>query len=364
MKKVKLLLIAGTAIIYGIIFLLTGKYGSLLGSSFIALLTTLLVTPYIKSKFESIGLVAMDVQKKERPRMATSGGVPLLLGFLIGILTYVAYTTFISGAQTNLTLVFAGLTTTLLMTLLVGLFDDMIIQPEGKTHKGEKDTRIGLRQKDKLLLSIIGIVPLMVVNAGNSSVTLPFMGQVNFSLFYPLIIVPLIILFSSNATNMLAGMNGLETGLGIVLLGSSGVYALLYGNIEGALIALAATGTLIGFLYYNKYPARFLPGDSLTYFIGVSFAASIIIGNIEKFALIAFIPWFIEFVLKARKKFQASSLGILQPDGTLKPKYDKTYSLTHVAMRFVKKEKRITQLLVAMEVIICIIAFIIARVTV
>ncbi len=358
----KLKLIFTAAIIYGAIFLIIGGYGSLLGSSFIALTVTLLITPHIKKKFELIGLVAMDVQKQGSPKMATSGGVPVVIGSLLGILMYVAYTTFISGAPTNLTLIFAGITTTLLMTLLTGLFDDLIIQPERKTLKGENDTRIGLRQKDKLLLSIIGIVPLMVVNAGTSIINIPFIGELNLGLIYPLLIIPLIIIFCTNAANMLAGMNGLEAGLGIILLGSTSVYALLYGNIEGAIIALITTGALIGFLYHNKHPAKFLPGDSLTYFIGASFAASVIIGNIEKFALIAFIPWFIEFILKARVKFQASSLGVLQKDGTLKSKHEKIYSWTHIGMKLVKKEKYITPFMMSIAGIFCTLAFIISRV--
>jgi len=364
MNKSKTALILISALACLTVFLLTGRYGTLLGSSFIAMTVTLLVTPLIKKKFEGIGLVAMDVQKKERPKMATSGGVPIIIGFLIGIFTYIAYTTFISKADTNLTIIFSGVTMTLLMTLLTGLFDDMIIQPERKTSKGEKDTRAGLRQKDKLILSFIAVIPLMVVNAGNSMINLPFIGSVNLGLIYPLILIPLIIVFCSNSYNMLAGMNGLETSLGVVLLSSAGVYSLLYGNIEGALIALITAGSLIGFLYYNKHPAKFLPGDSLTYFIGANFAASIIIGNIEKFALIAFMPWFIEFILKARLKFKASSLGVLQSDGTIKPKHDKIYSWTHIGMRLFKKEKYVTLFLTGVVSVFCALAFIISWLTI
>jgi UDP-N-acetylglucosamine--dolichyl-phosphate N-acetylglucosaminephosphotransferase len=357
----KIRLIISAALICGLIFLITGRYGSLLGSLFIALIISLIATPYIKKKFEAIGLMAMDVQKKKRPKMATSGGIPVVLGFLSGVFIYIAYTTFISGAPTNLTVIFAGITMMLLMSLLTGLFDDMIIQPEKKTHKGEKDTRIGLRQKDKLFLSIIGVIPLMVVNAGTSIINIPFFGEINFGLLYPLIIIPLIIIFCSNASNMLAGMNGIEAGMGAVLLCTTGIYSLLYGNVEGAIIALVMTGALIGFLYHNKYPAKYLPGDSLTYLIGSSFAASIILGNIEKFAVIAYIPWFIEFFLKARVKFQASSLGILQKDGSLKSKHEKIYSWTHIAMRIVKKEKYITLFMIFIVGAFSALAFIVSR---
>jgi len=324
---------------------------------------TAFVTPYLKKFLEAIGLVAMDVQKKGRPKMASSGGIPVVIGLLSAIMTYVFITTFITKANTNLTLLFASITSVLIVTILT-LLDDINIRTERKTSKGEKDTRIGLKQWQKVLISILASIPLMALQAGHSQITIPFFGAINLGLLYPLIMIPLIIIFSSNATNMLAGMNGLEAGLGLILLTGTGLYSLFYGTIEGAIIALSTATCLGAFLIYNKYPARFLPGDTLPYLIGITFGASIIIGNIEKFAAIAFIPWFIEFFLKARRKFKASSLGLLQKDGTLKPKYKSIYSLTHVGMRVVKKEEYITPFLMFIESLFCIAAFIIARITV
>ena len=169
------------------------------------------------------------------------------------------------------------------------------------------------------------------------------------------------LVFTSNATNLLAGMNGLEAGLGLILLTATGVYSLLYGTIEAAIVSLTMASCLFAFLFYNSYPAKFLPGDTLTYMIGVVFGTSIVIGNIEKFALIVFIPWFVEFLLKARKKFKASSLGVLQPDGTLKPKYKKIYSLTQIGMKLLKREKYIAPFFMLIETCLSILAFILTR---
>ncbi|MFA5406172.1 MAG: hypothetical protein WC307_02340 [Candidatus Nanoarchaeia archaeon] len=324
---------------------------------------TIIIAPYLKRFLEKIGMKAMDIQKKNKPKMATSGGIPIAIGLLTALMAYIFITVFVTNAGTNLTLLFAGLTSVLTITLLITL-DDINIQPEQRTNKDEIDTRIGLKQWHKVIISLIAAVPLMAINAGQSLVSIPFVGPVNIGIIYPLIIVPLIIIFSGNATNMLAGMNGLETGLGLVLLTGTGLYSYFYGTIEGAILALTTAACLAGFLKFNKYPASFLPGDTLPYLVGTVFGASIIIGNIEKFALIAFAPWFIEFALKARKKFKASSLGELQKDGTLKPKYKKTYSLTHLAMRLVKREEYITPFLMMIESLFCVAAFIIARMTI
>jgi len=336
---------------------------SLIITIIVCFTTSLVLTKYSKMFLEKIGITGNDMQKKNKPKMATSGGIPLTFSFLIGILVYVFITTFITKAGTNITLLFAS-TTSILMITLLGFLDDINIQKARITSKKEKDTRIGLKQWQKALMPILAAIPLMVISAGHSTVSIPFIGIVNLGILYPLIVIPLIMGFTSNATNMLAGMNGLESGLGLILLTSTGLYSLYFGTIEGAIISLSLAGCLGAFLIFNKYPAKFLPGDSLTYLIGAVFGASVIIGNIEKFAVIAFIPWFIEFFLKARKKFKVSSLGLLQKDGTLKPKYKKTYSLTQLGMKLVKKEEYITPLLMFIESLFCIVAIIIARATI
>ncbi len=336
---------------------------SLIISLIISFITTILITPYFKRFLEGIGIIAMDVQKKKKPLMATSGGLPVGFSFLFGLFSYIFITTFITKASINLSLLLASSTSILIVTLL-GLLDDINIRKPTMNDKGEVDLRVGLKQWQKAIIPLFAAIPLMAIQAGNSIISIPFINQVNFGLIYPLIIIPLIIGFTSNATNMLAGMNGLESGLGFVLLSFTGVYSILYGTIEGGVISLILAASLLAFLKYNWFPAKFLPGDSLTYLIGIVFGSSIIIGNIEKFGVIAFTPWFIEFLLKARKKFKASSLGVLQRDGSLKTKYNKTYSLTHIAMRLVKREDKVTKLLISVELFFCIIAFIIARITI
>jgi hypothetical protein len=42
-----------------------------------------------------------------------------------------------------------------------------------------------------------------------------------------------------------------------------------------------------------------MPGDSLVYFIEAVAASIVILGNIERFATIAFITWFIELITKS-----------------------------------------------------------------
>lgn len=73
----------------------------------------------------------------------------------------------------------------------------------------------------------------------------------------------------TNAFNLIDGLDGLATGIGLVALGSTFTVSLLLGNNpEVALVCAALGGALLGFLRYNFRPARIFLGDSGSLFVG------------------------------------------------------------------------------------------------
>jgi len=241
----------------------------------------------------------------------------------------------------NLMLLFASMVSLFIITL-VGFLDDLVI-------KSSKDYSIGLKQWEKPLLTLTAAVPLMVVNAGNTEMWLPIFSVVDIGIFYPLFIIPIGVVGASNMVNMLEGYNGLGTGMAIVYIGMLGIYAYHFNRYIAALIALVAFFSLIAFYVYNKCPAKILPGDSLTYLLGATIAIIAIVGNIEKAAIISAIPFFIEFVLKARSRFKAQSYGYYYK-GKVKVDYDKIYSFPHVFARTGKfTEKQIVFFMILIQ---------------
>ncbi|MCX6642330.1 MAG: hypothetical protein NTV15_02950, partial [Candidatus Bathyarchaeota archaeon] len=80
-------------------------------------------------------------------------------------------------------------------------------------------------------------------------------------------------------------------------------------------------------------------------------------GNMEKFATLCFLPWIIESFLKLSSRFKAESYGILQLNGTVKPK-EKIQSLTHLVMSLGDfKEWQVSTILISLEVVVCTISF-------
>ncbi|MEM0143827.1 MAG: UDP-N-acetylglucosamine--dolichyl-phosphate N-acetylglucosaminephosphotransferase, partial [Candidatus Parvarchaeum sp.] len=175
------------------------------------------------------------------------------------------------------------------------------------------------------------------------------------------ILIPIAVIFASNAYNMLEGLNGIAVQMGLVLFAAFSILSFHLQNYDGFAISVIMFSVLLGYLYYGKYPAKIIPGDSLTYLIGGAVAAVAIIGDMQLFAIFIMIPWIIEFILKARKRFHASSWGIIHNDGTLSSPYDdKIYSLTHLFLRKGKyKEWQIVLMLTFIEVVIAGIGLVI-----
>ncbi len=323
-------------------------------SAIITFFVTITVIPKFIVFLKNIGAVGIDIQKKEKTKVAEIGGLPVLVGFLSGILCYIAVHTFYFKTTGYMQVLAATLTVTLIV--LIGMLDDLTVLLKTKS-KGQFQKKIGFRQRHKFLMPLAAAVPLMVVNSGVSTIQLPFFGNFDAGLLYPLILIPLGIFGASNATNMLAGLNGLEASLGVVALSSLGLYAYINGSFFAAAIAFIFVSALFAFLIYNWYPARIFPGDSLNYTIGAVIASVAIIGNVERFAVFIFALWFLEFFLKARSKFKAESFGILLKNGCIKAPYEKIYSVTHIFMNGKHTETQIVARIVFVEIVVCAAAF-------
>jgi len=123
-------------------------------------------------------------------------------------------------------------------------------------------------------------------------------------------------------------------GMGLLYTTYFGFVSYFYlNNLIASVIFFCTSAALLAALYYNFVPAKIMSGDSIQYLLGGVVASGVILANMERIALVALLPFFIEFILKLRKRLNASCMGVLQKDGTLKSKYDKIYSWTHIIMK-------------------------------
>ncbi len=294
-------------------------------------ITVFLVSNWIK-KARSIGLVGKDMNKHNKPEIPEAGGIAFLLGTTTGIFFYIFLKTFYFHTNTAIIEIFA-LTVTILLAGFLGFLDDVL---------GWKK---GLKRWQKPLLTVPIGIPLAVVNAGQSVMNVPFFGVVDFGIIYPLVIVPLGIVLAANGFNMLAGYNGLEAGMGLIILSALGLISWkINSNLWLATVCFIASASLLAFLVFNWYPAKIFPGDSLTYAVGALIAAVAILGNMEKIAIILFIPFISDALLslipEAMGESKKEAFGKPNPDGSLEMPYPKIYGLEHLGLWIVKKIKR------------------------
>ena len=332
-------------------------------SILISFVATFFITPYFIKFLYLAGIVGLDLQKRGKPKLATSGGICVAFGILAGLLSYIGLHTFVSGSEIDVIPLLA-VTSSILIVMFVGLLDDLNVKSRAVKTKEGYDIRVGFSQWIKPLLTLPAAIPLMVISAGETTMAIPLVGRVHFGIFYPLLLIPIGMVGASNVVNLLAGFNGLEAGMGIVYFLGLGIFGLLHRSagpdiLNGSVIFLTAFAALAGFIRYNWYPAKILPGDSLTYLLGSMIAAGVIVGNMERSGFLMMLPFIIEFFLKLRVKFRATCLGKLREDGKLSPPYGrKIYSWTHFLMNLrPMTEKQVTITLILIQLGFSVIIF-------
>jgi UDP-N-acetylglucosamine--dolichyl-phosphate N-acetylglucosaminephosphotransferase len=295
----------------------------------ISFVLVFLTTPFWIKKAKQVGLIWEDMNKPGKPKnVAGSGGIIVAISFVIGVLYYIAIRTFLFEDVNSINLEIFALLSVILILTIVGIVDDLLGWRKG-----------GLSRRTWVFLAFVASIPLVVINAGTSTINLPFLGITDLGILYPLVLIPLGIAGASMTYNSLAGFNGLEAGQGILILGFLSFVAYVTGNSWLSVIGLIMVASLLGFLFYNKYPSKVFPGDSMTWTIGALIAGMAILGNFEKIAVFVFIPYILEAILKLRGKLAKHSFAKPKKDYSLELPYKEIYGLEHAAIYLLKRIK-------------------------
>lgn len=130
--------------------------------------------------------------------------------------------------------------------------------------------------------SLVTNVPFMKNNQIDYNHLLPFIPEEYSWILYTLIVI-FIITAVSNGANITDGIDGLAAGTSVIIMLCLGVLAYVSGNKvfsqylnifyipnsgELAIFVAAFVGALIGFLWYNAYPAQVFMGDTGSLMIG------------------------------------------------------------------------------------------------
>jgi phospho-N-acetylmuramoyl-pentapeptide-transferase len=149
----------------------------------------------------------------------------------------------------------------------IGALDDWM-----KIRRGRS---LGLRARHKLLLQVAAAVAFVFALSGERAVQSAAdpgaqMGPLSpaWSAFWVLAIVA-----TSNAVNLADGLDGLAAGLCIIAAAGFAFLALRAGDPEVAIVALSLAGACLGFLCFNRHPAKIFMGDVGSLALGAVLAA-------------------------------------------------------------------------------------------
>lgn len=304
----------------------------------LAFAVTYALTGIIIPRLKREGITGEDENKPDRPAVAEMGGFSIVAGLTVGMLAAIFMNTFF-GFGFNLVYVLAGLIT-IHMISFIGIVDDLLRVPQWL----------------KAFLPLGAAIPLVAVSAaGSTALGIPFIGAVDFGMLYVILLIPLGVAVASNLSNMFAGYNGMEAGMGSVVFLTVFLIAFSNGAPEMSLIAISMLGALLAFLPFNWYPAKVFPGDVGNLTIGATLAVAVIIGNFETAGALLMVPYVIDFFIKAKNRLPHTYSDMR--DGKLHPKGGQVKGFVHVAMKLFggMRERDLVVFFIAVEGVFAII---------
>ena len=242
--------------------------GSLVATSTVAFAASLLLTAVVRSAARRHGIVDLpDGQRKLHGRpIPLWGGVAVYGATVLGLFV----TRWCFGATNH---EFVELSNAWMLTAGFVCF------------VGSVDDRYNLKSRIKLALQILAVLPLIALGyyvdrivVFGCPIELGWLG------------VPLTVLWlvgCINALNLIDGMDGLASIVGLSTTVMMGVIAASEGHPHVAAMAIVLAAALAGFLTYNLPPASIFLGDSGSMVIGLSVGVLGMQGTLKTSATLA-----------------------------------------------------------------------------
>jgi len=180
----------------------------------------------------------------------TAGGVAIFMGIIISLFTFS-------------------------MTNGIGSLQPLLISIVVLFFLGLKDDLIGAKASMKLVVQLI-LAAVLVFGGLGLSAFWEILGLAEMPAIIKYGVSILLIVFLTNAYNMIDGIDGLAGGIGLISSLTFGVVLMIRGEVLFAILAFSTAGSLLGFLRYNFQPAKIFMGDTGSLVIGFILSALMI----------------------------------------------------------------------------------------
>ncbi len=228
---------------------------------------------------------------------------------------------------------------------IIGFIDDYV--------KVVKKRNMGLTASQKFLLqavlSFIYILVLRFTGELTSEIIIPFINHtVTMPWWLYFVFVMFVVCGTVNAVNLTDGLDGLAAGITVIVSLFFALAAMAFGDSSAGYMSSAVMGGCVGFLFFNKYPAKVFMGDTGSLFLGG--AISVIAVGLEM-PLILVIAGFV---------YLFETLSVILQVASFKLTGKRIFKMAPIHHHFEMcgwKENKIVLVFSAVTVILCVLAF-------
>lgn len=232
----------------------------------VAIAVSFLMCPLVKSFAYKIG--AIDVPKDNRrmhkkpvPRL---GGLAIFMGFMVSILLFASIDHEMQGILLGAVII-----------VVLGVVDDMT----------------PLRAYFKFFVQIVAALVAVFHGVVIETLSNPNIFSQNPYWNLSWLAIPITVLWIvgiTNAVNLIDGLDGLACGVSTISALTMLVIALLVSEGDVAIIMASLVGACLGFMPYNRNPAKMFMGDTGSTFLGYILATISIQGLFKYYAIVSF----------------------------------------------------------------------------
>lgn len=218
----------------------------------VSLLTVILLGPKVipllrKMKFGQTIRTEGPQSHLSKNGTPTMGGIMIIIAILLSTILFAGFNFYTIIALIS-TLGFG----------LVGFLDDYI--------KVVKKRSLGLTPKQKIIgqVTLAILIPLsqMIFKPEMTKLIIPFLNTTLNLKFLYIPFMAFAIIGTVNAVNLTDGLDGLSSSITVIVSIFFTVVAFSTGLIEISVFSASVIGACLGFLVFNKYPAKVFMGDT------------------------------------------------------------------------------------------------------
>ncbi|MBI52035.1 MAG: phospho-N-acetylmuramoyl-pentapeptide-transferase [Chloroflexi bacterium] len=231
---------------------------ALLIGSLAFLLSVILGKPIINLliKYNILKKISEEISENhyEKTGTPTMGGLQILLTVLI--------ITGIFNLENRLSILLPFFA--IFVCLIIGLIDDL----RTTTFNANK----GLSWKIKMLTLLAlssSIAIILHFQLEVQSINVPILGQISLNYYY-LPIAILVVFLTTVSVAITDGLDGLLAGNAAIAFAAFAIIAYLQQQFYLAIFSFTMVGSILGFLWYNAYPAKVFMGETGALPIGVT----------------------------------------------------------------------------------------------